>query len=85
MSDIMVGVVINMVGEINGRVDEISQTVNLHSQSIAKLETQMGQVANALNKREEGKLSSQPVVNPKDGRRKHFSSGASSSYYYIAK
>ena len=56
MSDRMVGEVTNMVGEINVRVDEISQTVNLHSQSIAKLETQMGQLANALNMREEGKL-----------------------------
>jgi hypothetical protein len=39
--------------------------VNTHSQSIAKLETQMGQLANTLNKREEGKLPSQPVMNPK--------------------
>jgi uncharacterized coiled-coil protein SlyX len=65
MSDRMVGEVTNMVGEINGRVGEISHTVNSHSQSIAKLETQVGQIANTLNKREEGKLPSQPVVNPK--------------------
>jgi uncharacterized coiled-coil protein SlyX len=60
-----VGEVTNMVGEINGRVGEISQTVNSHSKSIAKLETQVGQMVNTLNRREEGKLSSQPIVNPK--------------------
>jgi uncharacterized coiled-coil protein SlyX len=59
------------IGEMNGRFaidgkfDEMSRTVNSHSQSIAKLETQMGQMANTLNRREEGKLPSQPVVNPK--------------------
>jgi uncharacterized coiled-coil protein SlyX len=59
-------------GEMNGRIgaideklDEMSRTVNSHSQSIAKLETQMGQMANTLNRREEGKLPSQPVINPK--------------------
>jgi hypothetical protein len=51
--------------EMNDKFGEISQTVNLYFQSIAKLETQMGQIANTLNRREEGKLSSQPVVNPK--------------------
>jgi hypothetical protein len=39
--------------------------MNSHSQSIAKLETQMGQMANTLNRREEGKLPNQPVMNPK--------------------
>jgi uncharacterized coiled-coil protein SlyX len=53
------------VGEITQIMGEIHQTVNSHSQSIAKLETQMGEMANTLNKREEGKLPSQPVVNPK--------------------
>jgi uncharacterized coiled-coil protein SlyX len=52
-------------GELTGKFDEMSHTVNSHSQSIAKLETQMGQMANALNRMEEGKLTSQPVVNPK--------------------
>jgi hypothetical protein len=72
MSDRMVGEVNGRVGEIthivggmNGRMGEISQIVNSHSQSIAKLETQVGQMANTLNRREEGKLPSQPVVNPK--------------------
>jgi hypothetical protein len=39
--------------------------VNSHSQSIAKLEAQMGQMANTLNKREDGTLPSQPMANPK--------------------
>jgi hypothetical protein len=39
--------------------------LNSHSQSIAKLEGQVGQLANALNQRREGKLPSQPVANPK--------------------
>jgi hypothetical protein len=72
MSDRMVGEVNGRVGEIthivdemNGRMGEISQTVNSHSQSIAKLETQVGEIANTLNRREKGKLPSQPVMNPK--------------------
>jgi len=36
--------------------------VNSHSQSIAKLEAQMGQIANTLNMREDGKLPSQLVM-----------------------
>jgi peptidoglycan hydrolase CwlO-like protein len=58
MSDRMVGEVTNMVGEINGKVSDLNQTVNSHSQSIAKLEAQVGQIANTLNRREEGKLPS---------------------------
>jgi hypothetical protein len=53
------------LGELNDKFDEMSQTVNSHSQSIAKLEAQVGQIANTLNRREGGKLPSQPVVNPK--------------------
>jgi uncharacterized coiled-coil protein SlyX len=52
-------------GEMNDKFGEISHTVNSHSQSIAKLETQMGQMANTFNRREEGKLPSQLVMNPK--------------------
>jgi hypothetical protein len=64
------------MGSIDGKFDEMSRTVNSHSQSIAKLETQMGQMANTLNRREEGKLPSQPVTNPKglymmDGESSH--------------
>jgi uncharacterized coiled-coil protein SlyX len=61
----MKGEMTNMVGEIKGTVGEISQTVNAHFQSIAKIETQMGQLANTLNRREDGKLPSQLVANPK--------------------
>jgi hypothetical protein len=56
---------LNMMGDITGRFGEMTdkvgnmtQTVNLHYQSIAKLEAQVGQIANSLNKREEGKLPS---------------------------
>jgi DNA anti-recombination protein RmuC len=52
-----VGEVTNMVGKINGRVGETSQTVNSHYQSIAKLETQVRQMANTLNRREEEEAS----------------------------
>jgi hypothetical protein len=34
-------------------------------QAIAKMEVQMGQMANHLSEREKGKLPSQPVPNPK--------------------
>jgi methyl-accepting chemotaxis protein len=34
-----VGEITHIVGEMNGRMSEISQTVNSHSQSIPKLET----------------------------------------------
>jgi hypothetical protein len=46
------------MGEMTGKFDEMFHTVNSHSQSISKLETQMGQMANTLNRREEGKLPS---------------------------
>ena len=42
-----------------------TQMLHSHTQSIAKLEAQIGQLANALSRREEGKLPSQPVNNPK--------------------
>jgi uncharacterized coiled-coil protein SlyX len=53
------------LGELNDKFGEMSQTVNSHSQSISKLEAQVRQIANTLNRREEGKLPSQPVINPK--------------------
>jgi hypothetical protein len=48
-----------------GNLEANTQLLNSHSQSIAKLEGQVGQLANALNQRKEGKLPSQPVANPK--------------------
>jgi hypothetical protein len=48
-----------------GNLEANTQLLNSHSQSISKLETQPGQRAIALNRRMEGTLPSQPVVNPK--------------------
>ena len=46
-------------------VGNLTQTVNSHFQSIAKLEAQVGKIVNTLNRKEEVKLPSQPMVNPK--------------------
>ncbi|XP_058217250.1 uncharacterized protein LOC131328307 [Rhododendron vialii] len=43
------------------RLNDTQQHVRTNTQSIARLETQVGQIANALNHREEGRLPSQPV------------------------
>jgi len=48
-----------------GNLEANTQLLNSHSQSIAKLEGQVGQLANAFNPRKEGKLPSQPIANPK--------------------
>jgi hypothetical protein len=63
---------LKILSEINQKVDSHSQTmiswsqiINSHSQAIAKIEAQLGQTANTLNREEDGKLLSQPVVNPK--------------------
>jgi hypothetical protein len=48
-----------------GKLESQTQLLNSHSQSISKLETQVGQLANTLNRRMEGTLPSQPVMNPK--------------------
>ncbi len=47
------------------KLESQTQLLHSHSQSIAKLEVQIGQLANALNQREEWKLSSQPLPKPK--------------------
>ncbi|XP_058217050.1 uncharacterized protein LOC131327950 [Rhododendron vialii] len=44
-----------------GRLNDTQQQVRTNTQSIARLETQVGQIANALNRREEGRLPSQLV------------------------
>jgi hypothetical protein len=44
-----------------------TQILNSHSQSIAKLEVQLGQLAKSFNEREIGKCSSQPVASPRSG------------------
>jgi len=48
------------------RIESKMHTVDSHSQSIAKLETQLRQLAITVGKREEGKLQSHPIQNPKD-------------------
>ena len=53
MSDRLVGEVTNMVGKINGRVGEIFQIINSHSQSIARLEAQVELIADIINREEE--------------------------------
>ncbi|KAI5676183.1 hypothetical protein M9H77_07133 [Catharanthus roseus] len=42
-----------------------TQILDSHTQSIAKLETQIGQLANAISRRDEGKLPSHPIENPR--------------------
>ncbi|XP_062171016.1 uncharacterized protein LOC133876786 [Alnus glutinosa] len=44
---------------------EVKNTTMVNNQAIAKLEVQMGEMANHLGERENGKLLSQPVPNPK--------------------
>ncbi|KAI5671162.1 hypothetical protein M9H77_11526 [Catharanthus roseus] len=41
----------------------MTQIVDSHTQSIAKLETQIGQLANAISRRYESKLPSHPIEN----------------------
>ena len=41
------------------------QILHSHTQSIVKLEIQIGQLATAFNRREEDKLLSQPISNPR--------------------
>jgi hypothetical protein len=59
-----------------GNLEANTQLLNSHSQSIAKLETQIGQLANSLNRRAEVKLPSQPIANPKG---QHMPDGNASS------
>ncbi|KAI5648391.1 hypothetical protein M9H77_34396 [Catharanthus roseus] len=42
-----------------------TQILDSHTQSIAMLETQIGQLANAISRRDEGKLPSHPIKNPR--------------------
>ncbi|KAI5672577.1 hypothetical protein M9H77_12941 [Catharanthus roseus] len=41
-----------------------TQILDSHTQSIAKLETYIVQLANTISRRDEGKLSSHPIENP---------------------
>ncbi|KAI5653792.1 hypothetical protein M9H77_30979 [Catharanthus roseus] len=42
------------------------QILDSHTQSIGKLETQIGQLANVISRRYEGKLPSHPIENPRE-------------------
>ncbi|KAI5681020.1 hypothetical protein M9H77_02247 [Catharanthus roseus] len=44
-------------------LESMTQILDSHTQSIAKLETQIGQLANAISRRDEGKLPSHPIEN----------------------
>lgn len=44
-----------------------TQILNSHSQSIAKLEVQIGQLAKSFSEREIGKCSSPPSIHPRSG------------------
>ncbi|KAI5654253.1 hypothetical protein M9H77_31440 [Catharanthus roseus] len=43
----------------------MTQILDSHTQSIAKLETQIGQLANAISRRDEVDLPSHPIENPR--------------------
>ena len=47
------------------RLEVNTQILNSHTQSIAKLEIQIGQLATAFSRREGEKLPSQPESNPR--------------------
>ncbi|KAI5658255.1 hypothetical protein M9H77_27048 [Catharanthus roseus] len=46
-------------------LESMTQILDSHTQSIAKLETQIGQLANAISRKDEGKLLSHPIENPR--------------------
>ena len=56
---------LNAMATISHSVGEIKTTIHVHSQSIARLEAQMGQLAETVSRRPEGTLPSQPTPNPK--------------------
>jgi hypothetical protein len=56
--------------------DTLKAFMQITGQAIAKMEVQMGQMANHLIEREKGKLPSQPVPNPK----LQFTGGSSSNF-----
>ncbi|ONK56396.1 uncharacterized protein A4U43_C10F8110 [Asparagus officinalis] len=51
---------------LNSFMQTTGQVLNSNTQAIARLDTQLGQLAAAVSKREKGKFLSQPVANPKD-------------------
>ena len=51
--------------EVLSELKGLAPVVHSHTHSFAKLEAQLGQMANNMNRREKGKLPSQTVANPK--------------------
>ncbi|GAV92901.1 hypothetical protein CFOL_v3_36279, partial [Cephalotus follicularis] len=51
---------------INKNTQKYDQIIHSHTQSISKLETQIGQLADMMRKREESHLPSQVVKNPRN-------------------
>jgi len=52
--------------QITGQsISEVKNATMVNTQAIAKLEVQMGQMANHLGEREKGKLPNQPMPNSK--------------------
>ncbi|XP_043717496.1 uncharacterized protein LOC122665411 [Telopea speciosissima] len=56
--------VMKVLKGIEQKVGINDQLLHSHTHSISKLETQIGQLAEAFNKRETGQLPSQPIGNP---------------------
>ncbi|KAI5652763.1 hypothetical protein M9H77_29950 [Catharanthus roseus] len=46
-------------------LEAMTQIVDSHTQSIVRLETQIGQLANSISRRDEGKLPTHPIENPR--------------------
>jgi hypothetical protein len=46
-------------------IQEVKNATMVNTQAIAKIENQIGKMANHLDEREKGKFPSQPVPNPK--------------------
>ena len=49
----------------NQAILEVKNVTMVNTQAIAKMENQIGQIANHLGEREKGKFPSQPEPNPK--------------------
>ena len=57
--------VLGALSTISTGIQNDRQLLHSHSQSISKLESQIGQIAMTINRRDEGRLPSQPIANPK--------------------
>ena len=67
--------ILSKLDDMSSKSKGIEEIVHTHTQSLAKLEMQMGQLANTMNQREKGKLPSQPEQNPKNVHYPSTSSG----------